>query len=172
VEVIVVLLLIFGTIFLIGFVLQIFFLMTQSRALGLCQPHNRTMEPAQVWLNLIPLFNLVWMFITVSRVSETLKYEFRARRRHRHNDDYGYGLGIAMCISPLAGWLPFLILTIVYWVKMADYARRLEYDPGWYGDGAEDYDDRPRRRSRARDRDRDEDYDDRRDERPWDRGGR
>jgi hypothetical protein len=72
-------------------------------------------------------------------------------------------LGIAMCISPLAGLLPFLVLAIVYWVKIAEYARRLEYGSVGYGDFDED-EDRPRRRSRARDED---EYDRR--ERPWER---
>ena len=165
-EAIVILLIIFGSIFLAGFALQIFFLLALSRALGLCRPHNRTIEPGMVWLNLIPIFNLVWMFITVIRVSETLRYEFRDRGRHRRSEDYGHGLGIAMCISWMAGLLPFLVLTIVYWVKIADYARRLEYD------GSYDFDDegdRPLRPPRVRDRERDEEYD-QRDERPWDRG--
>jgi hypothetical protein len=166
-EAIVILLIIIGAFFLAAFALQIFFLLTLSRVLGLCRPHNRTIEPGMVWLNLIPIFNLVWMFITVIRVSDTLRYEFEERGRDRRGEDYAQLLGIAMCISWMIALLPWIVVTIVYWVKIAEFARRLEYDTG--ADDFEEYD-RPRRRSRARDRDRDEEEDDRREERPWDRG--
>ena len=172
-EFFVILLIIFGSIFLIGLVLQVFFLLTLSRALGHCAPHNRTMEPGTVWLNLIPVFNWVWMFITVTKVSETLKYEYRERGMHRRDETYGHGLGIAMCISPLAGWLPFLILTIIYWAKIAEYARKLEYGSSVDRYDDDDWDDREEsreRRSRRARRDRDDEDDDRREERPWDRG--
>lgn len=170
-EIFVFLLLIFGLIFLVGFALQVFFLLALSRALSQCAPHNRTLEPGMVWLNLIPLFNIVWMFITVTKVSETLKNEFRERGMHRRDENYAHGLGIAMCISPWFGLLPFLVLTIVYWVKIAEYARRLEHSPAGYGDDYDDDDDDDRddRRERRSRRDRD-DEDDRRESRPWDRG--
>jgi hypothetical protein len=31
------------------------------------------MEPGMVWLNLIPVLSLVWQFITVIRVAESLE---------------------------------------------------------------------------------------------------
>ena len=170
-ELIAVLLIIIGAFFLVAFTLQVFFLFTLSRTLGLCRPHNRTIEPGLVWLNLIPIFNFVWMFITVLRVSETLRYEFEERGQDRRTEDYGHNLGIAMCIAWVFGFLLWILVVIIYWVKIAEFARRLEYDGGAYDDYDDDYG-RPRRRSRSRDRDRDrdEEEDDRREERPWNRG--
>ena len=52
-----------------------------------------------MWLNLIPFFGFVWLFITVTKVSESLKYEYRERGLHRRDETYGYGLGIAMGAS-------------------------------------------------------------------------
>ena len=102
--------------YLVLFVVFIFFLLTLQRALARCRPECRTMEPGQVWLNLIPLFNIAWMFITVLRISESLRNEFYERGRSRRGDDYGQGLGIVtippiLCVAncaplegPSTGW--------------------------------------------------------------------
>lgn len=169
--------------------IAIMFLLTLSKALSRCSPRNRTMEPGQVWLNLIPLFNIVWQFITVTRVSESLSNEFYARGRDRGGEDYGKSLGITSCVMNLLGWIPFLgvilsligfVCFVIYWVKIAGYSGQLASRGGDYYD--EDEDDRPRRR-RARDdeddeddrprrRPRDDDDDDDRPEKPWSRGNR
>jgi hypothetical protein len=182
-QVLIVLLVVIGVILLVSLIVGIFFLLTLHRALARCAPHNRRMEPGMVWLNLVPLLSLVWMFITVSRVAETLRNEFRDRGWHRRDDDYGNGVGMAACGLNIASIIPYiggclglaaLVCFIIYWVKIAGYSGRLatrhysEYEDHRYDDrddDYEDYDDRPRRRERDRDRDdRDED------DRPWDRG--
>src|SRR5262245_49376745 len=94
-------------ILIIALVIAIFFLLTLSTALSRCRPRNRTMEPGMVWLNLVPLLNIVWQFITVLRVAESLENEFRDRDLHR-GEDYGKGVGLASCILALFGWIPFL----------------------------------------------------------------
>ena len=169
-------------IFVCGFYLVlllvfIFFLLALQRTLAQCRPENRTMEPGQVWLNLIPLFNLAWMFITVTRLSESLRNEFYDRGMGRRADDYGQGLGIATCGLSLASNIPYIgcvfflgwiVCFILYWIRIVGYSNQLASRAADYGDYD---DDRPRRR-----RDEDDDYDDRDDydrpERPWDRGGR
>jgi hypothetical protein len=152
---------------LVGLVIAVFFLLTLQKALGRCRPRNRTMEPGMVWLNLLPLFNIVWQFITVSRIGESLENEFRDRGWHRRAENYGRSVGIASCVLGLLGWIPFLggflalaglVCRIIYWVQIAGYSNRLasrEY---------EEYDDE--------DEDEDDDRDDDRDDRPWDRGRR
>src|SRR5215212_7146459 len=57
-------------------IVAVFFLITLQRALNLCAPRNRSMEPAMVWLNLIPMFNFYWNFHTVLQISNSLKREF------------------------------------------------------------------------------------------------
>jgi hypothetical protein len=143
----------------VGLVILILYLLTLSKALSRCRPANRTMEPGQVWLNLIPLFNIVWQFITVTRVAESLKNEFYDRGWDDRGD-FGKSVGTAYCVLNLAGFVPFIgglfslagfVCFIIYWVKIAGHSKELAGDGGGYND----YDDRPRKR-----RSRDDDYDD------------
>jgi hypothetical protein len=174
--------------FLIGLLVAvIFYLLTLSRALALCSPRNRTMEPGMVWLNLVPLLNIAWMSVTVMKVAESLKNEFHSRRMD-DGGSYGLILGMIYCglnlvsigfnfigkIVPLVDLfvgLPLGLIAmacwIAYWVKIAGYSRELgersRYDD-YDDDDDDDYDDRPRRR-RNRGDDDEEDDDDRRDRR-------
>ncbi len=163
---------------LVFLVIAILFLLTLQKALSRCSPRNRTMEPGMVWLNLIPLFNIVWQFITVTRVAESLRNEFRTRGRSR-NEDFGYGVGMTYCVMniiggvingvsnvvPIVGLLGLpvgligLVCGIIYWVKIAGYSAELARGRGYDDDDYDDDDDdRPRRRSR---RDEDDEDDDR-----------
>lgn len=157
----------------IGLTIQIFYLLTLSKALRRCRPRNRQMEPGQVWLNLIPCFNIVWIFITVIRLADSLRDEFDDRRL-RGDGDFGRGLGITYNVLNLLGAIPYvgvifsvagLVCFIIYWVKIAGYSRQLfedtedrynSYDER--DDRSDDLDDdRDRRREDRYDRDR---YDD------------
>jgi hypothetical protein len=167
----IILLVVYGGIFLVYYLVKIFFLLTLSSTLGQCHRRNRAMQPGMVWLNLIPLFDYVWQFVTVSRLSQSLKDEFRDRGRRSH-DDFGQGLGIATCCLMLFGLccglagIAAIICGIMYWVKIAGYKRQLEStyrEDNWSdededeeGSWDEEDDDRPRRRRRE-----DEDEDDR-----------
>jgi hypothetical protein len=59
---------------------------TLAKALRHCRPANRAMEPGQVFLNLIPCFSVMWQFVTVSRIAQSLREEFRSRRRPINGD--------------------------------------------------------------------------------------
>jgi len=122
------------------------------------------MEPGQVWLNLIPIFNIVWQFITVSRVADSLRNEFYDRGWHERNEDYGRGIGTAYCVLNIISAIPYiggifalgaLVCFIIYWVKIANYSGQLAARTG-YHDDYDDYDD---------DDDRRDDHDDHRDHR-------
>jgi MFS family permease len=133
---------------LIGVAVYIVFLLTLQSTLERCAPQNRTVSPGQVWLSLIPLFNIVWQFILVSRIAESLRREFAARQATQFatGEDYGKGLGTAMCALSLSSIIPFVgILTglagticwIVYWVRISGYSRALESPiPDFAGAGA------------------------------------
>ena len=69
-----------GLIIVISVIVGLLFLQSLSRCLAQCSPRNRTMKPGQVWLNLIPVFGVVWMFVTIFRISQSLKNEYRERR--------------------------------------------------------------------------------------------
>lgn len=148
----------------IGLGIQILFLMTLQRALKQCAPRNRTMEPGQVFLNLIPCFGLVWLFITVNRMSESLRNEFRDRGM-RSQEDYGQGVGTTYAVLTVCTLIPYLgsliaigalVCWIIYWVKIAGLGRELREAPSYRDDDDRDYrrryddedDDRPRRKPR------------------------
>ena len=74
-------------------VVGVFFLLNLRDLLRVVSPQNRAMQPDQVWLNFIPLFNLVWMFITVIRVRDSVQAEFADPRSGRPQGDFGFGVG-------------------------------------------------------------------------------
>jgi len=99
-----------------------------------CCPSSRTMRPGMVWLLLIPLFNLVWSFVVVFGVADSLGNEFRLRNIPTPDTKPGKSIGIAMAVSAVLSLIPFvafahLILWIVYWVKIANFSRQLDLFP-------------------------------------------
>lgn len=111
----------------------IFYLLTLQKALNRCSVENRTMTPGTVWLLLIPLFNIVWQFIVVIKISESLHNEF-VKRNIQAEPQPGKSLGLAFCILgvcsiiPLIGFvasLAALICWIMYWVKISGYSNKL-----------------------------------------------
>ncbi len=127
-----------------GMVAGVFFLLSMQRALILCAPQNRTLSPGKVWLCFIPLFNIIWMFIVISRVSRSLQREFESRQGPP--GDYGRSIGLAYCILavisiiPIVGMLTGLasiVCWIVYWVKISNYSRILRDGGGVPQDDAE-----------------------------------
>lgn len=105
----------------------------QYRVLRHIHPRNRTINPPMVWLNLIPCFNLVYGFISVLKVAESLDREFYDLRVEKRGDDYGKGLGIAgMCIwvvgifiCGLFAVVPVLVLGFLYAASIRGYTQRL-----------------------------------------------
>lgn len=125
----------------------IFFLITQQNTLRAIQPENRTMNPGEVWLQLIPLFGIVWQFFVVSRISDSIRNEynswandtiFSSEGGNQINYTYSrptYGIGLAMCICncctivPCLGYLASLgalVCWIVYWVQLADHKGKVQ----------------------------------------------
>ncbi len=170
----------------IGLLIQVLFLMTLSRCLSRVRPYNRDMDPGAVWLNLIPLFGLIWMFITVGRIASSLQKEYRDRDWRASGESFGQSVGMAYLTCALLGVIPLvgpfctiaaIICFIIYWIQIADYSSRLlapapsvgRREDDDYGRDRErrydgdDYDSRWNRRDREdRDRDyRDRDEDDR-----------
>jgi hypothetical protein len=91
--------------------------------------HRKGITPNQVWLLLIPIFNLVWSFIVFQRLSESFQSYFEANGRPQPGD-YARGLGLAFSILlvithiPCLGCftiLPTLILLVLTLVKISSY---------------------------------------------------
>lgn len=123
---------VFFGVFLIPF---IFYILTLSKALNKCSPASRTMQPGMLWLLLIPLFNLIWHFLVVSAMAQSLGNEFRTRGVMNVEPEPGKSPGMAMCICGVCGLIPLLgilaslaslILWIMYWVKIAEFSRQLD----------------------------------------------
>jgi hypothetical protein len=125
------------------------FLAALARALHSVSPENRRMEPVRVWLNLIPIFNFVWATVTVERVAESLRNEFRERGMDGPAERYGRSTGLTVVILLAVGlvfspaFVPFrrasvypaLIIFVMalgnwvaYWKQINGYVRRLKSD--------------------------------------------
>ncbi|MGB8259738.1 MAG: hypothetical protein WCE75_05290, partial [Terracidiphilus sp.] len=112
--------------------LAIFYILALQKALNQCSPLARTLKPEMCWLLLIPLVNLIWNFFIVLGVANSLGIEFARRGTPVPGAKPGRGLGLAMCIFgaliPIVGILaalPYLILWIIYWAKIAEFSRML-----------------------------------------------
>ena len=163
----------YGVAIAVGLVIQCFFLNTLSKCFKEIAPRNRSMEPGQVWLCLIPLFGTVWIFITVLRLAESLEKEYRSRGLSG-DGDFGKQNGLIYLVLSLIGCCIGLIFWIMYWMKIAAYTKELRERGGGRGrdrgprDGDPESEDEYRER---RTRSSDDDYERRRrrrdeDERP------
>jgi hypothetical protein len=88
---------------------------------------NRKLAPAAVFLLLVPVVNMVWLFIVVMKLSEGYQQYFAAQQR-TDVGDCGYRLGLGWAIAGLCVIVPIahvfaglaaLILMILYLVKMS-----------------------------------------------------
>jgi hypothetical protein len=131
-----------GCLFLGLLAIGIVYIAFLSGVLRKCSPASRTMEPGMVWLLLVPLLNVIWNFLVVTALARSLGNEFRLRNIPTDNPEPGKSIGIAMCVCGacsiipivnIIAALPNLILWVIYWVKIAEYARRLDQVPATPG---------------------------------------
>jgi len=113
----------------------IFFLLTLQHALSKCAAASRTMEPGMVWLFLIPLLGLIWSFFVVMGLGKSLANEYARRGIPSEEPAPGQPIGIAMSVCNCCCWVPILgalagiaglVLWVVYWVKIAEFSRKLD----------------------------------------------
>ncbi|MDE2091792.1 MAG: hypothetical protein KGJ08_07835 [Gammaproteobacteria bacterium] len=113
-------------------VVFILYLITLMNTLSAVSQQNRRLTPGLVFLLLIPLFNLVWNFIVVSKIRDSLQAEFS--ERNLSGQGFGYGVGLAMCILYIVAIIPIinllaapaaLVCWIIYWVQIAGYKGQL-----------------------------------------------
>jgi len=126
----------------------IFFILTQQNTLKAVQPQNRIMPAGQVWLQLIPLFGLVWQFFVVIKISDSLRKELAMRNNmfsfenqaaysfHETQPRPTYQIGIVYCIliccsvimpTLLKGLLALagMVCWVIYWVQLSNYKRKI-----------------------------------------------
>lgn len=65
---------------LLAFVIPgILFILAQQNTLQVISPENRKISPGSVWLQLIPVFGLVWQFIVVTRIAHSISKEMESK---------------------------------------------------------------------------------------------
>ena len=105
----------------------IFFLLNLQKTLEAITPENRKMPPSNVWLMLIPLFNIVWQFIMVDRIAQSITAECARLNIPTNDPKPTYNIGLAWNICNLATFIPFigglaaLVTFILYWIKVSEY---------------------------------------------------
>src|SRR5438045_3532909 len=81
-------------VFAVIILLHILFLLNLHWTLAQVREPNREMSPGMVWLNLIPLFNIVWAIIMVSKIANSLRNEFEDRGWSTSNEGFGRTTGM------------------------------------------------------------------------------
>jgi len=111
----------------------ILYLLTLQNVLKRVSPENRLVPAENVWLMLIPLFNIIYPFILYPKISDSIANEYAARGMSP-DGDFGKGLGTAMPILGLCSVIPLLgilaglgnfVIWIIYWSKMSGYKNSL-----------------------------------------------
>lgn len=126
--------------------IAVFYLLNLQNLLKQITPSNRQVEPGNVWLMFIPLFNIIYPFILYPKITDSVKLEMESRGMVEQGD-YGRGIGIALPVLGLCGIIPVLgflasianlVLFIIFWVKMAGYKTKLmTSSPGQGGVGSD-----------------------------------
>jgi hypothetical protein len=132
----------FGIIFLVAFIIPvIFFLITLQNTLKIISPENRKMPPGNVWLILIPFVGIIWQFIVVRRISDSIREECIRLNVDSSEKMPTYTVGLIYCIFSLVYLIPSfvywistirtigtfvgLVTWIIYWVKVNQYKNLL-----------------------------------------------
>jgi hypothetical protein len=137
-----------------AFICRIILCIRMSQCLQAVHQRNRKMEPGMVWLNLVPMLDLVWVILSVLWIADSLKAEYDDRGLESDND-HGRTMGIIYFASNLLCAPVGIILLFLYRSKLGTYLDELNRNPGNHSrsrrDEPDDYDDEPPRR-------RDNDY--------------
>jgi hypothetical protein len=113
-------------------VVVIFYLLTLQRTFDAISPENRLMPSGQVWLLLIPVFNWVWQFIVVSKLSDSIRLECARLNIATSEERPTYNIGLAKNILSFGGLIPVVgnylsivstVCWIIYWTKVSAYKK-------------------------------------------------
>lgn len=126
-----------------AFILFAYYYKTMIDVMSLVRPTNRQIGIGNVMFTVIPLFNLVYGFIVFPKICESIGKEYK-QLGLPEDGDFGKNAGIAMqsllaaMIIPILNVLaiiPFIILAIVFWVKIDGYKKKLElYNKNGFSD--------------------------------------
>jgi hypothetical protein len=100
---------------LLAFIIPaILFVLAQHKTLKVISRENREMSPRAVWLQLIPVFGLVWQFVVVIQIAHSISKEMASKIGESILDNSPvqikvtdesptYTIGIAYCILTTLG---------------------------------------------------------------------
>ena len=118
---------VYGAIFLVMIGIQVFISWLLYRAADSIPEPYREASPGMAYLMLIPLFNLVWIFIYTKQLSQSFQALFSARGQNQ--GDCGEQIGmwwgicsvvsIVPCVGAIAG-IAGLIMMILYLIKVSE----------------------------------------------------
>lgn len=107
----------------------ILYLITVRNTLRAISPQNRFMEPGQVWISLIPVVNIVWQFMQVEKLANSINSEL-VRRGTPPSKKPTYSISMAFCILSLCSWITIIsnlaclaaiVCWIIHWVKVNEF---------------------------------------------------
>ena len=94
----------------------------------------RSLEPARVWLLLIPVFNVAWNFLVFPGLSKSYKAYFDSVGDATVGD-CGGRIALWFCVAMVGGFLPFLsrvaapaslLLLIIYLIKAYELKAKIK----------------------------------------------
>lgn len=130
----------YGGFLLILLSVWIAILLLFSKSLEALPEQHRLMSPGQVWLLLIPLFNIVWIFFVFTRIPKSFRSYFYAIGR-TDVGDCGEQIGLWYCICAVCSIIPCIgiipgiasfVLLILFVVKIVDLKKQVQ-SPGNLG---------------------------------------
>jgi hypothetical protein len=71
---------------------------------------HRQMRPSRLWILAVPLVHMVWLYVAITRVSQSFQKHFAARGR-RGQGDCGLGLGLLLVA---AVWIMAVLPMVAY----------------------------------------------------------
>jgi hypothetical protein len=95
-----------------GLIAFIFFLVEQQRTLAAVRQKDRLMRPGRIWLQLIPVFGLIYQFVVTTRIAGSLRNERISSLSDSLMTDHDapavastarptLGIGLSFCITNL-----------------------------------------------------------------------
>lgn len=118
---------------LVGLAVGIFIIFLLYKAAQAIPQQHQQLSPGMVWLLLIPLFNIVWQFFVILKISGGYKSYFDSINR-TDVGDCGKTIGLVAIICSLVSFIPLLgfltgiaslVCMIIYLVKVSGYKNQV-----------------------------------------------
>jgi hypothetical protein len=118
---------------LVSLAVWILYLLTLKGLLQEINPENRRIRIGQIWLLLIPLFNMIWYPLVVHRLSQSVREEFHDRgwrwKRRIPGELAAYLSYASVVLFVFFGkiFLPVVLVSgIIHWLQTYNIKSRLE----------------------------------------------